>query len=262
MKDQYLALKAVVQYKDMLWQLVLRDIRNKYKKSVLGYLWSILNPLLLMMVMTVVFSRMFQKNIANFPVYLFTAQMLFNFMKMATNQAMTSITGNAALIKKTYVPQIAFTIAKVLSCFTECVFSFAALLIIMIITGAPFSLYMLLTPLVLIQVCVFSLGLGLFLAVLMVFFQDIKYLYSAVTTAWMYLTPVFYPMTSVSEQLQYLISHFNPMYLYIEQFRDIILYGCLPDIKLVLKGIIVAVIFFEIGIITFLKKQKKFILYI
>lgn len=262
MKEQYLALKSVARYKDMLWQLVLRDIRNKYKKSVLGYLWSVLNPLLLMLVMTVVFSRMFVRNIANYPVYFFTAQMLFNFMKMATNQAMNSITGNAALIKKTYVPQIAFTIAKVMSCFTECLFSFVALLIIMIITGTPFSMYMLLTPFVLIQVFVFSLGLGLFLAVLMVFFRDIMYLYSAGTTAWMYLTPVFYPITSVSERLQYLISHFNPMYLYIEQFRDIILFCRLPDIKLVVKGIIVAVIFFEIGIITFLKKQKQFILYI
>lgn len=106
-------INVFMKYKDLLIQLVSRDIKLKYRRSFLGYLWSVLNPLFVMIIMTIVFSTMFSRNIENFPVYLFTGKMLFDFMSTSTNQAMTSVTGNAALLKKTYVPKYIFTLSKV-----------------------------------------------------------------------------------------------------------------------------------------------------
>lgn len=250
------------KYKDLLKQLVFRDLKLKYRRSFLGYLWSILNPLLIMIVMTVVFSTMFTRNIKNFPVYLFTGQILYNFMNQSTHQALSSINGNAALLKKTYIPKYIFTFSKITSGLVDLVFSLGALILVMIATKAHFSFYNLLFPFVLIQLYIFCLGLGMFLAQANVFFRDIQYIYNAFTTAWMYLTPIFYPMDSLPENLQWGIKHFNPMYFYIEQFRDLIYHGRFPDISLIFGGIIMAILMFLVGSIMFSKNQDKFILYI
>ena len=146
------------KYKDLLHQLVIRDIKLKYRRSMLGYLWSILNPLFVMVIMTIVFSTMFKNNIENFPVYLFTGRMLFEFMSTSTKQAMRSVTGNAALIKKTYVPKYIFTLAKVTSCMVDLVFSFGALLIVIIATRARVTWTFLLFPLVIGQIYIFCCG--------------------------------------------------------------------------------------------------------
>lgn len=138
-------------YKDMLKLLVVKNVKLKYRRSFLGYVWSVLNPLLIMVVMTIVFSTMFSRNIDNFPVYLFCGQLLFNFMNNSTHQAIFSITGNASLLKKTYVPKYIFTIAKVTSGLVDLVFSLGALIIVLIATRARVTWYALLFPFVLLQ---------------------------------------------------------------------------------------------------------------
>lgn len=249
-------------YKDLLKQLVSRDIKLKYRRSFLGYVWSVLNPLLIMCVMTVVFSTMFKRNIENFPVYLFTGQLMFNFMNQATHQAITAITGNAALLKKVYIPKYIFVFSKISSMLVDFLFSCIALVLVMLVTGANFSWYNLLFPLVVIQLYVFSLGLGLFLAQANVFFRDIQYIYNAVTTAWLYLTPIFYPIDALPEKLQWLEKHLNPMYFYIGQFRDLIYVGTMPGWKVILAGSVTSVLMLLIGTICFEKNQNKFMLYI
>ena len=250
------------KYRDLLKLLVTRDIKLKYRRSFLGYVWSILNPLLIMIVMTIVFSFMFKENIQNFPVYLFCGQLLFNFMNQTTNQSIYSVSGNASLLKKTYVPKYIFTLAKVTSGLIDLVFSLGALIIVMIATKAQFTFYSLLFPFVILQVYVFSLGFGLFLAQMNVFFKDIQYIYNAVMTAWIYVSCIFYPITMLPEKLQWIISHLNPMYFYIAQFRAIIHAGVLPDPFFVYAGIGSALISLVIGIFTFMKAKDKFILYI
>ena len=138
------------KYKDLVHELILRDLKLKYRRSFLGYLWSVLNPLLVMIVMSVVFSTIFKRNIENFPVYLFTGQVLFNFMNQSTTQALSSINANAALLKKTYVPRYIFTFSKISSGLVDLIFSLAALIIVMIATGARFSFYNLLFPLLIV----------------------------------------------------------------------------------------------------------------
>lgn len=250
------------KYRDLLKLLVSRDIKLKYRRSFLGYVWSVLNPLLIMIVMTVVFSTMFKRNIPNFPVYLFCGQLLFNFMNSSTHQAIFSITGNAALLKKTYVPKYIFTIAKITSGMIDMVFSLGALVIVMVVTQARFSWTALLFPLVIVQLYLFCIGIGLFLAQGNVFFKDIQYIYNAITTAWMYLTPIFYPIESLPEWLRWGITHLNPMYFYVTQFRELVWIGTLPETGLVVAGLAAAAVALVVGFTSFMSAKDKFILYI
>lgn len=214
-------LKVFKNYQDLLKQLVMKDLKLKYRRSFLGYMWSVLNPLLIMLVMVTVFSTMFKRNIENFPVYLFCGQILFNYMNQSTHQALSSINGSSALLK-IYVPKYIFTFAKITSGIIDLIFSMGALIIVMIATRAKFSWHFLLFPFVLIQLYIFCLGLGLFLAQANVFFRDIQYIYNAITTAWLYLTPIFYPIESLPPNILWIVKHMNPMYFYIGQFRDIV----------------------------------------
>lgn len=251
-----------LKYKDLLYQLVTRDIKLKYRRSVLGYLWSILNPLFVMIIMTIVFSTMFSHRIENFPVYLFTGKMLFDFLSTSTNQAMHSVTGNAALLKKTYVPKYIFTLSKVTSCMVDLLFSFGALLIVMLATRAKIYATFWLFPVVVVQIYIFCCGLGFFLAEFSVFFRDVQYIYNAVITAWMYLTPIFYPIETLPDNLILGIKIFNPMYYFIAQFRDLVYYGRLPGPRIFWGGWLLAFLMFAFGLLMFKRKQDDFILYI
>lgn len=255
-------LKGFGRYRDLLKHLVMRDIKLKYRRSVLGYLWSVLDPLFSMIVMTIVFSKMFNRNIENYPIYLFTGQLLFNFMRNSTTQAMHSINANGSLIKKTYVPKYIFTFSKIVSVFVDLLFNMIALVLIMIVTGTTFSWYSLLFPFVLIQLFVFCLGLGLLLAQANVFFKDVQHIYHAILTVWLYLTPMFYPIEALPENVRWGIEHFNPMYFYIKQFRDIFYSSTMPQMEYVMIGSIVAFVMLLLGTGVFCKNQDKFILHI
>lgn len=255
-------MSTLFRYRDLLLQLVQKDIKLKYRRSVLGYVWSVLNPLLIMLVMTAVFSTVFKRNIENFPVYLLTGNVLFGFMRESSNLAIRSITGNAALLKKIYVPKYIFTIATVTSGLVNLLFSFGALLVVMIFTGVNFTWYFLLLIIPVIELYFFSLGLGLFLAQAAVFFRDIQYIWSVVVTAWMYLTPIFYPLDVLPESLQQIVPKLNPMYFYIEQFRDFVMRGKMTSPSLILYGAIAAVALLLLGSWSFLRNKNRFILYI
>lgn len=250
------------KYRDFLKLLVVKNVKLKYRRSWLGYVWSILSPLMVMTVMSVVFSTMFKRNIENFPVYLFCGQLLFNFMNTATTQSCYSISANAALLKKTYVPKYLFTLAKVTSSMVDLLFSLGALLIVLLVTQHSVNGYALLFPFVLVQLYIFCVGLGLFLAQASVYFKDTQFIYNAVTTAWMYLTPIFYPMESLPDKLIWLIKHFNPMYFYIGQFRDLVYYGQMPGHLIILAGCGAAVAMLLIGVWSFMRSKDNFILYI
>lgn len=255
-------IKILFQYKDLIKELVSRDLKLKYRRSFLGYVWSILNPLLIMTVMTVVFSAMFKRNIENYPVYLLTGRTFFEFLTTSTNSAMKSVTGNAALLKKTYVPKYIFTLAKVTSSMVDMVFSLGALLIVMIVTRSPFHWQMILLPLIILQIYIFCCGLGFLLAQLNVFFRDIQYIYKAITTAWMYLTPIFYPMEQLPTGIQFFVKVFNPLYYYVAQLRDVALYGQLPGPRIFWGGWSLAFVMLVIGVWSFQRSKDKFILYI
>lgn len=257
-----LRIETFFHYTDLIKELVSRDLKLKYRRSVLGYVWSILNPLLIMIIMTIVFSHMFNRNIENYAVYLLIGRTIFEFVNTSTSQAMMSIRGNYALIKKVYIPKYVFPLAKVTSNMVDCVLSLGALLIVMIFTKTPFSPYLLLFPFIILQVYVFSCGLSFFLSQSVVFFRDMQYIYKAFTTAWMYLTPIFYPIEQLPEQLRTLVVYVNPLYSYVTQFRVLVLDRALPETWMICSGCIWAVVMMIFGMITFKRSQDRFILYI
>ena len=249
------------RYKHLLRLLVKRDFVSRYRKSVLGVLWSLLNPLLTMLVMTLVFSYLFRFQIENFPVYLLSGQIIFGFFSESTNQAMNSVITNEGIIKKIYVPKYIFPMSRVLSSLVNLVFSLLAFLLVFIITKAPFHITMLLLPVPIIYTFVFSLGVAMLLSSLAVFFRDLMYLYGIFMTLLMYLTPLFYPVEIIPEQMQPFMG-FNPLYHFVDYTRDLTLNGVVPDLwsNMVCIGFALAALC--CGLYVFMTKQDKYILHL
>lgn len=255
------AFDQVLKYKPLINELVMRDLRVKYRRSFLGYVWSLLNPLLMMTVMTIVFSYMFRFDIPNYPLYLICGQTLFSFFNESTTMAMYSIMQNGALIKKVYIPKYIFPISRVFSCFVTMSFSLASIVIVMLATRAPFHWTILLFPIPLVLLLVFCSGIALILSSLAVQFRDVTHLYGVVTLAWMYLTPIFYPLSAIPSELVPFIEC-NPMYNYITFFRELVLYGVIPEASLWAVCTLTSILVFLIGFAVFRKLQRSFILYI
>ena len=262
MKKTLSRLRLLVKYRELFYQLIIRDIKIKYRRSVLGYFWSILNPLLTMIVLVLVFSNMFSRNIDNYPVYLLTGQILFTFMTTATSRSLSSVVQNSALLKKIYVPKYIFTLAVVTSELVTFFFTLGALLIVMIFTKTIFTWRFIYVIIPIIQLYIFSVGIGLFLAQANVFFRDIAYIWSVITTAWMYLSAIFYPVESLPDNIRYFIINFNPLYFYITMFRNFTIGSPnMGSFNLVIRGATAAMIVLFIGLISFSHNKKKFILY-
>lgn len=257
-----LRFQGLFNYRFLLKELIIRDIKLKYRRSFLGYIWSILNPLMMMMVLVVIFSNLFRFNIPNYPMYLITGSTLFGFMGEATSMAIYSITGNAALIKKIYVPKYIFTLSRVTSSLVNLLFSMVAIVIVALFTGVKVTPLILLFPIVVIEVYVFSLGLSLFLASSSVFFRDLQYLWGIFITMWNYLTPIFYPISIIPEKYRFIYSVFNPMVGYVTQFRDVVIYGRMPEVGIVCLGVLFASVSIVLGTYIFQRSQDNFILYI
>ncbi len=256
------AIGNTYKYRGLLKQLVSRDIKLKYRRSVLGYLWSVLNPLLIMIIMTIVFSHMFRFNISNYPVYLLSGNILFSFFSHTTNLSCRAVLDNASLIKKVYLPKYIFVFSRITSGFVDFLFSLAALILVMLFTGNSFSFYNFLFVIPCLEVYFFSLGIGLFLAQANVFFRDIQYLYGVFCTALMYLTPLFYPVEALPSTVRFAVEHFNPMFQYVSMFRQCIYANSFVNLHMVLYGFCWALGALVFGIICFKKSQDKFILFI
>lgn len=260
-------MKAKIQnflkYTPLLKELVSRDLKIKYRRSFLGYVWSLLNPMLMMMVMSIVFSFMFKSNIPYFNVYLITGNTLFAFFNESTNLAMTSILANGSLIRKVYIPKYIFPVSRVLSSFTNLLFSLAAIVIVMVISRVPLHWTILLFWVPLVLLLLFCIGCGLFLAAIATFFQDITYIYSVFTLALTYLTPIFYPVDAdFLPKLAMRIIKINPLYYYLTFFRQVVMYGTLPSVGLWIGCIVSCVLALVVGFTVFRKLQKNFILYL
>ena len=185
------SLENFKKYLPLLQQFVKRDFKTKYRRSVLGILWSVLNPLGMMLVMTVVFSHLFRAGIENFPVYLMCGQLVFNFYNEASNSAMNSIIWNGALIKKVYIPKYLLPMSSVCTSLVNLLTSFIALIIVIVITRSQVSWTFLLVIVPVIYTWMFAYGMGMILCVLVTAFRDVQHLYGVIIVAWMYLTPIF-----------------------------------------------------------------------
>lgn len=253
------SLYIFMKYFNFLKELVKRDFKKKYYKSVLGILWTIVNPLLMMIVITMVFSTLFKKNIDNFPVYYMIGYLIYNFNSTATRQALTSIVANNSLVRKIYVPKYMFCLSNVLVQFITLLFSLIPLILVMLVTRVQFSATFLLLPVMLIYPFIFTLGLSLILSAYGVFFRDLDHLYGIITMLWMYVTPLFYPISIIPERFRFLWE-LNPLYIFITMLRNILLDGVMPTQKLIVVATLYSVITLALGIIVFREKENQFFL--
>ena len=248
-------------YRFLIEQLVARDFKVKYKRSILGYFWSFLNPLLTMLVQYLVFSSLFRFGIDNFPVYLLSGNIIFSFFTEAVSQGLMSIVGNASLIKKVYVPKYIYPVTKVFSTSINLFISLIPLLLVALIMGEELNWTILLIPYALICLLIFTLGIVLMLSALTVFFRDIEYLWNIISLIWMYATPIFYPPNIIPENLRF-IQMLNPIYHIIQLLRSVLMDGISPRPAVYLYCLVGAAVSLGIGTIVFKRTQGKFVLYI
>ncbi|MBQ2910492.1 MAG: ABC transporter permease [Bacilli bacterium] len=258
------------KYKFLMGQLILRDFKIKYKRSVLGVVWSLLYPILMMSVMALVFSNMFRFQVegTSYLVYLLTGIIMFQYFSEASNLAMTSVVYNFPLINKIYIPKYIFPLAKCLFVGINFVLSLIPWFLIIILTQfglgnypASINLYYLILPLIFLCLLLFTVGMGFFLSCVSVFLRDVFYIYGIVLTIWQYFTPIFYSIEIIPAKLQFLFE-FNPLYQYLTATRSIVLYGQCPSALNLILCVVYALIAMLVGCIVFKKNQDKFIYYI
>lgn len=271
------SIKVFRNYEYLLQQLVNRDFKVKYKRSVLGVLWSVLNPLLTMLILYVVFSSIFMvkasAEIKNYLVYLLSGIVIFNFVSEATNLSLGAVVGNFNLITKVYMPKYIFPVSKVLSAAINFAFSLVALYLIVVIQ----ILMHLLPPLSwtnifmvydLACLVVFCIGLGLVLATLTVFFRDMYYIWGVILTAWTYFTPIMYPISLIQNGTEWWAHYvaklmkLNPLYHYVTFARTILLNAGMPTAFQFFAVAFCSILMLVIGLLFFRSKQDKFVYYI
>lgn len=247
------------KYSFLLRELVKRDISGKYKDSTLGLLWSLLNPFLSMIVLTMVFSLIFSGSIEYFPVYLLSGKLVFDLFANASTGCMNSIKNNSEIIKKIYVPKYMFSVGIVCSEFINFLISLIVLVAVMIYLRVPFHFALIYSPIPVFFILVLTMGVGLILATATTFFTDIRYLYGVLIMLLSFMTPLFYPIDIIPEQYMFAFK-INPLYAGVSSVRDIVLGGTFPQTGPLLYLIVTSILSLIIGIYVFYRYQNKFVL--
>lgn len=252
---------SLITYRFLMKQLVNRDFKTKYKRSVLGILWSFLNPLMTMAVQYFVFSTLFKSDTPYYSVYLLSGLILYNFFSEACAMGLTSITGNAALIKKVYMPKLIYPVTKVMSSSINFLISLIPLLGIMLLAGLKLTPALLLLGFDFLCMLMFIMGMVLILSTMMTFFQDTQFLWGVVSMMWLYLTPIIYPESIIPAQFL-TVYHMNPMYQYIAFARVCIINGTSPAPTAYLWCLISGAAFLIVGVLVFRRNQDQFVLHL
>lgn len=237
-------------------QLVSREVKRKYSRSYLGIVWSVLNPLMTMAVMSMIFSTMFRRSIENFPIYYLTGSIFWTLFSTATNSAMSALVDNKNLLMKVKMPKQSFIIARIYTALTNFGYTCVAYVLMLLVFQIKPSLTMLLFPIPVFFILLFSMGLGYLLSILYVFFGDVKYLYSVLLTLWMYLSAIFFPVEQLPEQVRSIIE-MNPVYVCIHFAREIMMYQTVPDVGEWMKMILWGVGSFVVGYLVFKKNENS-----
>jgi len=253
-------IKNFTKYRYLLGELVKKDIKLKYRKSYLGILWTLLEPLLTMMVLSIVFSQLYGKADKHFPIYILTGRLLYTLFANATKTAMKSIRANAQMIKKVYVPKYIYPLSAILAQYVTFLISLIVLISVAIILKVKPTIHLLEGIIPLIILLVMVTGMGLILSTLTVFFRDLEYLWSVILMIIMYCSAIFYEPERVMKAGYEWVLRFNPLYSVILNFRNTVLYGIGLNMEALLYSIVFSVAVLVLGTFLFYKSQDKFIL--
>lgn len=250
-------LHELIRYKNLVIQMVRRDLVSRYKRSVLGVAWTMLNPLGTMIVLSIVFSQMF-KGGPGYPVYVLSGLLAWSFFSLTSSDAMTNLIGGVVLRQRVYMPSTIFAITALGNGLVNLFLSLVPLLLVMLLTGVPIHWTILFLPIPMLILACFALGIGLILSTLAVYFRDITAMWSIILTAWMYLNPIVYPESLLPPRLAFWISHLNPMYEMIRIFRMPIMDGIIPTFRILWPPALVSLVVLIIGWIIFTGKSDEF----
>jgi ABC-type polysaccharide/polyol phosphate export permease len=210
-------LREAFNYRHLLFQLVRRDILTRYRRSFLGVAWTMLNPLGIMLVLSFVFSAIFTTT-RSYPTYILSGLMAWNFFSQSTTSAMSSLVWGGGMLQRIYIPRASFGISAIGSGVVNLALSFFPLVLVMVVTGTPVRITVAYLPVSMLLLACFSLGLGLLISTMAVYFPDVAEMYQIILLGWMYLTPIIYPEVVIPAKYQ-LILHLNPLYYLIKLWR-------------------------------------------
>jgi ABC-type polysaccharide/polyol phosphate export permease len=255
-------IRDLAAHRNLLWNLVRRDLTVRYKRSMIGFFWTMLNPLLLMIILTVVFSTIFRfEGIENYPTYFLSTYLVFGFFAQTTNQSMASLSWNGALMKRVRVPKSIFAVSTTLSGLVNLCLAYVPLFLIMMVTGAPICLTVLYLPFSFLLIAMFTLGVSLLMSAMAVYFEDVQHMYQVATFGLMYMTPIIYPISIVPFRWLWVIRA-NPLTHLVKLARDPV-YGCtLPGAHVILASSAAAVIALVLGWVVFHKLARGFYLHV
>ena len=248
----------------LLWVLILRNVKSLYRGSVLGVVWTLLNPLLTMFVLSVVYSKVFGRDIVDmeYPVYVLSGMIIFNsIFRQGTTSALTSIVDKRALVMQTTVPVTIYPRVQVFTAIVNYAFSYIALLSVMLIYKQPFKITLLLSFVPIIATALFTMGVAYFVSTLYVYFRDVKNVYNVFVTLLTYLTPIFYTVESLKSERAEKFLILNPMYYYVGYFREIII-GNVPSLNYHLLLFGMGVVAYFLGYAFISVNKKKFVFYL
>jgi ABC-type polysaccharide/polyol phosphate export permease len=252
-------LHEVLNYRFLILQLVRRDILTRYKRSFLGVAWTMLNPLGMMLVWTIAFSQFFKAgDLPSYPAYVLSGLLAWNFFSQTTTSSMVNLVWGGGLLNRIYIPRTSFAIAAIGTGLVNIVLSMVPLIGVMLVTGVSLHWAILFTPIPVIILTGFALGVGLLLSTLAVYFPDVAEMYQIILMGWMFLTPVMYPITILPEAYRSYLTMLNPMYHFVTLFRIPIYFGRLPTLGELIIPVSISIFFLLLGWVIFTRKSDEF----
>ncbi len=246
------------RYRDLLKLLVSNSIKTRYKRSALGVAWTLLNPLLNTLVLTIAFSQLMRFQVENYPIYLLIGIMVWNFFSQTLIQTMTSLVWGSNLLKRIYVPRTIFSVSVVGNGLVNFLLSIIPLVIIMLAMGQPLPWTFLLLPFAILILTMFTMGLSLLISTVAVYFVDAVEIFKVLLQAWFFLTPIIYPVEIVPDWFRPFLMA-NPMTWMVSMFRSLILLGELPSLEIVVISTIISSISLIIGWWVYTRKADEFV---
>ena len=245
------------RYRDLIIFLVRRDVTARYKRSVLGIAWTMLNPLGMMIVLSIVFSQVFRITIENYPAYVLSGLISWTFFAQTSAAAINVLVWGGDLLQRIYIPRSAFAISSIGTGLINLLLSLVPLLVVMVVIGSPLHITILLAPVAMILLGLFSLGVGLLISTIGIYFADVVEMYSIIIMAWFYITPILYTLDLLPANLQGWLQ-LNPMVHLVELFRSLVFYGKIPTLENWFISIGVALGMFLVGWLVFTGKSDEF----
>ncbi len=250
--------RETILYRDVLWQLVRQQLVLRYRRTIFGYLWTLMNPIFMMSVTAIVFANLFKQDLKTFSIFLFSGMIPWNCYSAIVTQSGTSFIYNEGLIKKIYLPKIIFPLSTSIGILIDSLLSFVALFFIMLALGSQLSWTLIFIPVAFALLFLFSLGIAFILSVSTVFFRDLQHVIGIVMQAWFFLTPVFYKNNAIAGKVAWLIK-LNPLTYYVELFRCPLYLAKFPGIDVIIYTSAMSMLSIAIGWAFFLYHEKKIV---